>query len=160
MAVYPLLSLVKLREQRQDRALQYKARCLQLAAAAAAAQKQAQQALEEYRQWREQEIQRRYASIIDTRQSISSLQRFNEGISSLGVRELELMQQLQQKEKEAAQARQKLQEATDAARQAGKALQKLLRHQEIWQAKEKAYEEYKSELELEDFKAPGPQEIG
>ncbi len=156
MARYPLAALLVLREQRLNKATQTVATRKEQVRLAKSQLKQAQTQLEEYLSWRSEEIERRYQALLGTVQSQQELADFNAGLGALYAQEESLNQALTQAQVNWEQAREALKAAEAALHAAHKAHEKLLRHQELWQVKERALAEYRADQELEDFKGKAP----
>lgn len=155
MAQYPLAALLTLRAERLNKATQNVVQRTTQVRLAQNQVKNAQSKFEEYLKWRVEEINRRYQELMGQVKSQQELSEFNSGIGAIYAQEAVLEQELSQAQAGLKAAQEALSEAKTALKAAHKAHEKLLKHQEIWQIKERALAEYRADLELEDFTGKG-----
>ena len=108
---YPLAALLQLRERRYDDAVNVRQLKQQAVTAAVQTVQLKEQELAAYRQWKREEIDRRYVELMGKVLSQKALAEFNQGISALDAKEASL-------ETESLQAQQSLQQAQLALQQA------------------------------------------
>ena len=152
MEPYPLASLLMVRQYREESAKR-RVRSAETALREAEEQVQRQQkALEEYRLWRKEEEDRRYAAIMNIPMSLEELDNFKAGLALMASEETNLEQAVIQARKIVEDRRTELEKAKEAAKIAGKNTSKIQAHKDIWKEEAKKEAEHKEDLELEEFR--------
>ena len=152
MEKYPLETLIMLRDRRYQDALNNQRQKKLLVEQTVRELDKARSELDEYKKWKVLEIARRYEQIMLSVQTQKQLATFHEGIASLDLKEHSLEEQIILKENALKKAQQDLELANLNVKNSNKALEKLESHKEIWLVLQKKLEEYKEDLELEDFR--------
>lgn len=151
MAVYPLARLVGLREHRRDDARSRQQAAHQAVLQAADEVKKRERELEEYKVWREEEIERRYAAIKEQVLEQQELEEFKAGLAQLNARDAILAEAIAQAEHELDKAKEEEEKTHVALLKCTKALGKLEEHRKQWLHSQAVLEEQQADLELEDF---------
>jgi type III secretion protein O len=151
MKSYPLHTLLRVRVLREDNSI----RALKAAEAARDAARirvaEKEKALDEYRAWRKEEVERRYLKIMLQKLSLDELDKFHAGLRRLKDREISLEEELENARAALREAGAKVEEAKKNFLQAHKDTQKILGHRDIW-LQEQAGEDLRADdLEMEDF---------
>lgn len=149
---YPLASLLKIRERRYNDSLTNQSQCQQVLAHAVQGTRTTEKKYQDYKVWKEQEIERRYAAIMGLDLPKEKLDLFFSSLTHLDVEEIELEKAWNQAQEDESKARIAYQEAKEHAKKAHQALFKLQKQEELWQCEQARYQEYQAELELEDFR--------
>lgn len=150
---YPLAPLMMIREKRYDKALTNQSQCKNLLTMAVQYTLKIEQELTDYKAWKEQEIERRYAEIFEQTLSIKEIDSFFDSLTGLDLKEFELESELKQARQKEEYARQELIKAQTLVKEAHTALFKLQKQKEIWELEQRRLQEYKADLELEDFRS-------
>ena len=148
---YPLQPLLNVRSFREDNA--------QAAVSAAEGRvREAEQVvtekeaeLQRYREWRPQEVERRYTSIMGQSMSLTDLDKFKAGLAILDDGELTREEAVQDAEKVVEERKEELRAARRVLLAARKDKMKIDAHKDIWSEAEAKEAERAAELELEDF---------
>lgn len=149
---YPLESLLTVRRFREE-AARRKVNSARLAAIEARNEiERCKKALEDWRVWREAEVERRYEAIIGASLPVSKLNDFNRALAKLGQDELEQVMKVDAAEREAQKAEAAFEKAKRAAVAAGQGTAKIEKHRELWREDMKKEAEHAEEREFEDFK--------
>lgn len=151
MEAYPFAALLTVRRYREESAKR-RVRSAEIAVREAeenVAQKQRE--LDEFRVWRRQEEDRRYAAVMNVPLSLERLEQFKAGLARLADEECTREQAVLSAKKEAEQRRVELEGAKTAAKIAGKNTSKIEAHRDIWKEDAKKEEERREDLELEEF---------
>lgn len=154
MARYPLQDMVFVREHREDKASQAVTAARRVVVAAEQNLAQKQKELEEYSKWRVQEEERLIQSIMRRPVKLGDITDIRLEIAELRERELALIDQVHKAEGELDRAKEALELAKKAYKQATQDLQKLLEHRVTWQQEQNLEAERLADLELEDFIGP------
>ncbi len=154
MSRYPLQDMVFVREHREDKASKAvtAARRVVLEAEKHLAAKQKE--LEEYAKWRVIEEERLIQSIMRRPVKLGDITDIRLEISALRERELDYIDQVRKAEGELDRARDELEKAKQAYKQATQDLEKLIEHRVTWQQEQNLEAERLADLELEDFISP------
>lgn len=149
MPSYPLEDILRFRNQRADAAQRQALVALREELQAADELEAAKERLEEYKRWRVEEIENRYAVFLQEETTKSGIESFHEGIKSLELRELELGDEILRAEKKLQDAKAYTLKCKEEAMLAQKATMKLDLHKQEWvaEAQEKARQEEEKELE-------------
>ena len=152
MEQYPLGSLMQLREFRKEEAQRATTAQRHQVTAAQKAYQKGQEELEAFIIEVNQRIESIYDSVMNTAVSQKKLSSIFGKISSLyseiDDRKLSVERLKQNVEKE----KDRLAKLQDEQLKREQAVMKLQKHKEIWIEKQKQFEEYKADLELEEFK--------
>lgn len=151
MSKYPLEALMSIRERRYDKHTKDRMLKQKLLEQARNTVLQKEKELKEYRQWRIEEEARRYNSIMNNNYSIEKIQIFNVEIKQLGVKELELSEEVKKLEIKVDEAKGELELAEKIERESHKKLQKLDTHKTLWKAEQRLLELREEDQEMEDF---------
>ncbi len=106
---------------------------------------------EDYKIWRKEEEERRYANFMNKTYSLDEIQKFNASIKQLYIKEIEVEEEVKKAEYNVNQAQKEYDKALAEERLNRKKLKKLETHREMWEMEQRKYQEIQSELELEDF---------
>ncbi|UQZ90991.1 type III secretion protein [Deltaproteobacteria bacterium Smac51] len=149
---YPLESLRHIRELREDEARKIVLAAEAEVGRAAEARGLAEDELSRYRQWRADETERRYDSIMHLEMSLAELEAFKASLAALADHELVLEEKVRLAVKDEENARSALAAARALLVEASKSVGKIEAHREIWLEQEGREAERLEELELEDFR--------
>ncbi len=152
---YPLQPLLKVRSFREDNAQAEVTTAEGRVREAEAVVAERQAELERYREWRPQEVERRYASIMGQNMSLEDLDKFKAGLAALAEGEYAREAAVQEAEKVVEERRDDLRLAREALLVARKDKMKIDAHKDIWSEAEAKEAERAADLELEDF-SPRP----
>lgn len=156
MAKYPLQPLLHVRKFR-EKAAEHGVRVAEAALAEAEKEKQRRQrTLINYREWRQQEEDRRYAAIMGQNLSLEDLDKFKAGFAALALTELEHEEAALAAEEHCQQAVTALHDARIHFSEARKNTAKITAHRDIWQEESLKETEKADENELEDFRVLSP----
>lgn len=109
-------------------------------------------ALDAWRRWREEEVERRYAAILGKRMTIEKLDAFNRSLAALALEEVALAQALDEARARCAELEKAFEAAKAAAKRARKNTAKIEAHRNIWREEAKKAAERAADLEFEDFR--------
>lgn len=151
---YPLESLLSVRHYREEEAARAVARAQSALKAARVAERAKEKALIEWRAWREEEVRRRYEALMGRAVPVKRIFEFNQGLSELNARELDLAAVLEKARGEVKRCEAEAARAKSAASLARKNAAKIETHRSIWQQDAKREAERQEDLEFEEFKAP------
>lgn len=154
---YPLDKLIGIRERRYQQLTEKRRQQQQILQQTVKELESTKQELSAFLTFREQEIERRYAEIMDCVRTQEEIADFNSGLSQLYEKEVQLRAELLGLEKKVADARQALTQAEALVVRAHKAVEKLESHKVIWLAGQKRLMEYRADLEMEDFRVKKPE---
>lgn len=156
MTNYPLQPLLQVRKFRENTAEQG-VRVAEAALQEAEKEKQHRQlVLNEFHQWRTQEEDRQYASIMGKNLSLEELETFKAGFAALALREIEHEEAVRSAEDHRQEAITAVHEAKTRFAAARKDTAKIAAHRDIWQEESKKEAEKSAETELEDFQLLSP----
>lgn len=152
MDAYPLESLLSVRHFREEEAKR-SVRYAELAVREAEQEVlERQKQLEEYRQWRLEEEERRYDSIMNKIMTMRALDDFKAGLAQLAATEALKEEEIRKAEKKVLEAQNVLNKARETAKQALKNTTKIQTHKNIWMEEWKKEAEHREDLELEEFR--------
>ena len=154
---YPLDRLIGIRERRYEQMTAQRRHQQQVLQQTLKELENTRQELSAFLEYREKEIERRYAEIMDCVRTQEEIADFNSGLSQLYEKEVQLRAELLGLEKKVADARQALTQAEALVVRAHKAVEKLESHKVIWLAGQKRLMEYRADLEMEDFRVKKPE---
>jgi chromosome segregation ATPase len=106
---------------------------------------------EDYKIWRKDEEERRYANFMNKTYSLDEIHKFNASIKQLYFREVEIEEDVKKAEYNVKQAQKEYEKALEEERLNRKKLKKLETHRDMWEMEQRKYQEIQAELELEDF---------
>ena len=152
MNEYPLEKLLVLRERRKDEATDNVRHIQNKIRHEVELLETLNKNLADYKEWKDEEINRRYNTIIDTIKTQDELISFNQGIAGLSTKEDEIQCSIVTKQKEIDDLQLELSKALEIMHSAQKSLQKIESHKNLFKERIKKELLYKEELELEDFK--------
>jgi len=148
---YPLASLGRVRQLREETAAaEYSAREKALAAAKRETLAR-RQALEDYLAWRQEEEDRRYRGVLGRELSRRDMDEFKAGVAALREKDsilLEALEKARRAEEEAARSRD---EAAETLKQRRRDKLKIEAYREIWAAAEAQEAERREDLEMVEF---------
>ena len=107
--------------------------------------------LTRYREWRPQEVERRYTAIMGESLTLADLDKFKAGLAALADGEYSREAAMQEAEKTVDERKVELQAARAALLSARKDKMKIDAHKDIWSQVEAKEEERAADIELEDF---------
>ena len=151
MTGYPLASLTRVRQLREDAA---SAECTSSEKILLAARRETlarQKALDDYLVWRKQEEDRRYHEILGKELSFKELEDFKAGLAALRDRDNILLAALEEARKAEEEAAQRRDAAVESLKQARKEKEKISENRKVWQAAERKEAERREDLEMEEF---------
>ncbi|HAR80603.1 MAG TPA: hypothetical protein DCR21_07190 [Succinivibrionaceae bacterium] len=151
MATYPLSKLIGLRAHRVDEAHREHLLAIKKVDQVQTAIKKKKQEIDDYRIWKEEEIQRRYDSVMYKKLSSDDFEKFKQALANLNIGELKLEDELRNLKNDEDNLKKELEEAKQALKKANSELNKLEEHKKIWTEMQKIENERKEESELEDF---------
>ncbi|HJD98148.1 type III secretion protein [Mailhella massiliensis] len=152
MERYPLEALLSVRHYREEgakRKVRSAENAIREAEAAVEARKKE---LVEYRIWRIEEEDRRYAAIMNVPMPLEKLDRFKSGLVLLAAQETEKELAVEQARKDVERCREELHKAQEEVKAARRNTSKIQAHKDIWQEEAKKEAEHKEDLELEEFR--------
>lgn len=150
--IYPLESLLNVRNYREDAAKRNLTRAQQTVKDAEQARLDRIAELERWRVWKVEETDRRYAAFLGKVTVIEKIDEFNRGLSHLAEQEVGKVAAVDEAEAAVDRAKKACVKAQEAAKEARKNTAKIETHKEIWTAESKKEAERKEDLELEEFK--------
>lgn len=158
MSRYPLHDMVFVREHREDKASKAvtKARRVMLEAEENLAAKK--KTRDDFIVWRFAEEERLIQSIMRKPVKLGDITDLRLEISAMRERELDYTDQVHKAEGELDRAKEELEKARLAHKQATQDLEKLIEHRHSWQHEQNLEAERLADLELEDF--IGPKDTG
>lgn len=149
---YPLAMLIDIRNRRYGSLLQnqrqYKDKLLQLSNILALKKKE----LEDYKVWKKKEVNRRYDQIMGVSKTLKEMADFNQEIADLDYEELEKKLAIEEIKGEISKCKAQLEKINIEVANALKSLEKIKKHQELWFVEQKKINDFRADLELEDFK--------
>ena len=148
---YPLQPLLNVRSFREDNAQAAVNTAEERVREAENIVAERQAELERYRQWRPQEVERRYAEIMGLAMSLEDLDKFKAGLAILADGEYVREEAVQTAEKAVEERKDELRAARQALMAARKDKLKIETHKDIWSEAEAKEAERAADLELEDF---------
>ena len=151
---YPLESLLTVRHYREDEAARAVAQAQHQLKAAREAVSEQEEALRQWRRWRQEEVQRRYEALLGKVVSVKKLFEFNQGLAELNQQELDRAAAVEKARENERSCEKQMTKAKDAASQARKNAAKIETHRSIWMQEAKREAERLEDLEFEEFKAP------
>lgn len=151
MGAYLLQDLVRVREFREDRASKALSRAQRLVEEAKKSLQEKEKQLKTYKIWQIEEEERLIQSIMLKKVQIGDIQDLRLDIVALKDKEFELIDSVKKAEAELDRALDELKRAQKKHIETVQDLEKLLEHRETWLEEEKAENELREELELEDF---------
>lgn len=152
VAKYPLAMLLNVRERRYQDALVVQQQKQQVLLQLRQELNRKKQELSEFLIYRELEIERRYQAIVDQVKTQQELSDFNRGLGLLYVKESELQAQIDELQQQVKKATADVAAAKEVVTSSYKLWKKLEHHQEQWLFTQKQIEDYRADLELEDFR--------
>jgi flagellar biosynthesis chaperone FliJ len=154
MIRYPLQDMVFVREHREEKASVAVQTARRVVREAERALAEKEQALAEFSAWRIAEEERLIQSIMRRPVKLGDINDMRLEIATLRERELDYIDQVRKAEGELDRAREALEKARQAHRQAQQDLEKLIEHRTEWQRDQQEESERLADLELEDFIGP------
>lgn len=152
MTKYPLDALLSLRRHRVDEAITNHAQILTRLKQAVAHHQELVDALSQYKIWKNEEIERRYQTILGKTLSQDDLEKFKAALARLDYEELLYQEKIDEAQASIDKLKKEEIDAKNAIKEANQAVVKLEEHRKIFLAREKLLEERLSEVELEDFR--------
>ena len=144
-----LLEIKKIRADRADRAVQQQEYRVNNARASL---RKAEQSVVDYRQWREEEEERRFAKAKQKTVVLKELEILRQEIALLREREADLKQRVAEEKKALEQENQRLKERKQEALAAHKTKEKFIQLNEQEIAEQARQAQYQEELEQEEFR--------
>tara|TARA_B100001059_G_scaffold167001_2_gene166598 strand:+ start:463 stop:924 length:462 start_codon:yes stop_codon:yes gene_type:complete len=144
-----LLEIKKIRADRADRAVQQQEYRVNNARASL---RKAEQSVVDYRQWREEEEERRFAKAKQKTVVLKELEILRQEIALLREREADLKQRVAEEKKALEQENQRLKEIKQDALAAHKTKEKFIQLNEQEIAEQARQAQYQEELEQEEFR--------
>ncbi|KAB0470330.1 YscO family type III secretion system apparatus protein [Vibrio sp. IB15] len=144
-----LLEIKKIRADRADRAVQQQEYRVNNARASL---RKAEQSVVDYRQWREEEEERRFAKAKQKTVVLKELEILRQEIALLREREADLKQRVAEEKKALEQENQRLKERKQDAMAAHKTKEKFIQLNEQEIAEQARQAQYQEELEQEEFR--------
>ena len=151
MTVYPLMSLARVRQLREENAVMEYSASEKALLAAREETLARRKALEEHLLWREEEEDRRYREILDKELSRKEMDEFKAGVAALREKDAILLEALEEARKAEEEAARHRDEAAETLKRRRKEMEKIDTHQEIWQTGEAIAAERREDLEMEEF---------
>lgn len=148
---YILEDLLRVRKFREDAAAAEMTRCRKLVAEAEELVGQRKKELKEYVQWRLQREEEMYQEVMQKSIHLNDLEDLKTNIQILRDDELKYEERIITAEKQLGEARQRLEQARAAYRQAVKNREKLEEHKALWLEEEQKAAEAQAEKEAEDI---------
>ncbi|AXB31044.1 type III secretion protein [Vibrio campbellii] len=145
-----LLEIKKIRADRADRAVQQQEYRVNNARASL---RKAEQSVVDYRQWREEEEERRFAKAKQKTVVLKELEILRQEIALLMEREADLKQRAAEEKKALEQENQRLKERKQEALAAHKTKEKFIQLNEQEIAEQARQVQYQEELEQEEFRS-------
>lgn len=156
MADYPLQALLNVRQYREQSA-QNAARAAENAYRECSEKCLKQKkAIEEYRQWRFEEEERKYSEILEKKMTAEELENFRNSLSLLKAKENAMEEELANLEAEKQKAKELSEQKKEEFKTAQKNTAKIEAHRQIWKQEEKKEQERQEDLEAEEFKPLAP----
>lgn len=156
MADYPLQALLNVRQYREQSA-QNAARAAENAYRECSEKCLKQEkAIEEYRQWRFEEEERKYSEILEKKMTAEELENFRNSLSLLKAKENAMEEELANLEAEKQNAKELSEQRKEEFKTAQKNTAKIEAHRQIWKQEEKKEQEKQEDLETEEFKPLAP----
>ena len=116
--------------------------------------KEASKVLDDFRKWRPEEEERRYAAIFGKKLSPTDLGNFREGLKGLDLEEENLQSNVLKAEQNLAKSQELVEQARQKVVLTRKETLKLEEHRKIWTTEQRKAEERLSDLEMEETKGP------
>jgi type III secretion protein O len=148
---YILEDLLRVRKFREDAAAAELTRCRKLVAEAEEQVELRKRELQEYVQWRLKREEEMYREVMQKPIHLNDLEDLKVSIQILRDDELKYEERIITAEKQLNEARQELEQAQAAYRQAVKDREKLEEHKEMWLEEEQKLQEAQAEKEIEDI---------
>lgn len=153
--VYPLAALLAVRNFREEAAKRDLTKAQSdLVQAKDTAEKKAEE-LEKWKNWVQEETERRYDSLIGRKTDIEKITQFNQGIADLNARTLDKALDVTKAEEAVKTCEKKVDQAHEMAKTARKNTAKIETHRDIWTEEEKKAAEHAEDLEFEEFTGGG-----
>jgi type III secretion protein O len=153
VARYPLQDLLRVRQFREDNASNELTAQRKRVAEAEALVEQRKRERAEFHDWREQEEERLYQSVVQKQVTRQDLDDLRDTIANHRAHEDDLLVKVKESETALEQARESLRKAHAAWLAAQKSRQKITEHREQWLLEEAREAENFADKELEDFRA-------
>ena len=154
---YPLAPLLRVRHYREDAAQMALRSAERAVVEAEEAVERCREELKRYHDWRQEEIERRYAAIMNVSLSLKDLDAFKGGLGVLAEAELQREQAVAKAAQRVDVCRTEVVKAKEGVRHAQRETAKIVAHKDVWM-KEAAHEASRLEdLEMEEFKPLPPQ---
>ena len=149
---YPLEPILNMRQRRLDAAQNKQRAAKHQVEVAKDKVRKSKDALEQFKVFKEEEINRRYDKIMYTTMSQLDMQKFNQSLADLDKEELSKIEHINQSEQELTKAKENLDFATAHVFEAKKALMKLQVHKDLFMQQQRIEMEREADKEMEDFK--------
>ena len=155
--IYPLGVLLRVRNLRQDKAMNNLTRAEGRLAEARRTLRDARHKHEEFLVWLEEEEERRYASIMERDMTLDDVDEFKLGLCSIRGLEAGYLERILRAEKGVEDCEAACREAKDLLLEAQRATLKIEEHKARWSELAHKEEERLEEAELEDFVPATPE---
>lgn len=149
---YPLEELLSVRRFREQAAARSVAHAQRKLVEARSNVERREQELQDWRRWREEETDRRYASLLGRPTKIEAIDAFHHGLAVLAAQELGKLSAVDEARKNVADCEKAVENARLAASAAARNTAKIQAHKSIWSEAAKKEAERLEDLEFEEFK--------
>lgn len=150
-SVYPLQGLQSIRDRRLNDSINARLAKKKILEQTQQELLNKKKEFEDYKVWRREEEDRRYADFMNKTHSLNDIQKFNTSIKQLYIREVEIEEEVKKAENNIKTAQNEYEKALTEEQTNRKKLKKLETHRDMWIAEQRKYEEIQADLELEDF---------
>ena len=149
---YPLEELLSVRRFREEAAARSVTHAQRDLTQARSNVVRRQQELEDWRVWRREETDRRYAALIGHPTKIEAIDAFHHGLAVLAAQELGKLSAVDEAKKDVVRCETAVEKARRAASAAARNTAKIEAHKSIWAEAAKKEAERIEDLEFEEFK--------